>query len=133
MDLSKFKLIFILIFVQSFAFGQIFVLSYKIVIKQNIVSADSLYISDLMVPSKKFIGVKTFLINSEKRDNNRYIIKKNREYILEVLFKQGIILKDFTTSSNLQARNQTTIILPPVYIAIDRIGLETYFTILKER
>lgn len=112
-------------------FGEIYILSYKIVVKNGIVSADSLYIADLMIPSKTFQTVETYLLEAKKRDNNRFIIRQNREYILESLFKRGIILQDFTTSINLQSRNQTVMILPPLYISIDRIGLDTYFSILE--
>ena len=130
-DYSIFKLFLISIFFQMSLFGEIYILSYKIVVKNGIVSADSLYIADLMIPSKTFQTVETYLLEAKKRDNNRFIIRQNREYILESLFKRGIILQDFTTSINLQSRNQTVMILPPLYISIDRIGLDTYFSILE--
>jgi len=130
-DYSIFKLFLISIFFQMSLFGEIYILSYKIVVKNGIVSADSLYIADLMIPSKTFQTVETYLLEAKKRDSNRFIIRQNREYILESLFKRGIILQDFTTSINLQSRNQTVMILPPLYISIDRIGLDTYFSILE--
>jgi len=131
MDYSIFKF-FILILILKFSlFGEIYILSYKIVVKNGIVSADSLYIANLMIPSKKFKTVETYILEAKKRDSNRFIIRKNREYILETLFKKGIILNDFTTSINFQNRNQTVMILPPLYISIDRIGLDTYFSHLQ--
>ena len=130
-DYSIFRIFLFIAILNLSLFGKIYILSYKIVVKSGIVTADSLYISNLMIPSQRFEVVEEYLLESNKRDNDRFIIRQNREYILETLFKKGIILNDFTTTINFQSRNQTVMILPPIYIAIDRIGLDTYFTILN--
>jgi len=132
MDFLIFRFFIIFIFFQISIFGEIYILSYKIVTKNSVVATESLYISQLMVPSKQFKVIQRMELDSEDRDNNRYIIKKNRENILDVLFKRGIIINDFTTALNLQGSSQTTIILPPIHISINRLNNDSYLTILKE-
>ena len=107
-------------------------LSYKIVIKNNIVFTESLYVSDLMIPSKKFKYSQRIMLESKDKDNNFSILKQNRENILQALFSNGVILEDYTTALNLQGETQTTMILPPIYISIDRLNQKTYLTILKK-
>ena len=132
MDCLIFRFLTIFFLFKISLFGEIYVLSYKIVIKNNIVFTESLYVSDLMIPSKKFKYSQRIMLESKDKDNNFSILKQNRENILKVLFANGVILEDYTTALNLQGETQTTMILPPIYISIDRLNKQTYLTILKE-
>ena len=85
-----------------------------------------------MVSSKKFQYEGFIQLEGAIRDSDRYIIEKNRELILERLFKDGIIIRDFSENRELSNNSQTTIILPPIYVALERDSLDIYLIILKE-
>lgn len=133
MGYLTFKILFIISLFQISLFSEIYILSYKIVIKNSIFSADSLFISKLMIPSKKFQEISIIELESNKSDNNRFILTKNREIILNFLFKKGVILQDYSESFNFQGSSQTTMILPPLYISLNRFNYGTYLTILQEK
>ena len=112
--------------------GNVYILSYKIVVQNGTILNDSLYVSPLMVSSKKFQYEGFIQLEGAIRDSDRYIIEKNRELILERLFKDGIIIRDFSENRGLSNNSQTTIILPPIYVALERDSLDIYLIILKE-
>lgn len=132
MGYSIFRLYTLLVLFTLSLYGEIYVLSYKVVLKNNLIASDSLYIAPLMVPSKKFKSIGFIELEGERVDSDRYIIQKNRDYILETLFKRGIIINDYTTNRNFSSTSQTTVILPPIYIALERGILENNLIILQE-
>jgi len=133
MDYLIFRFLFLTTISYISLFGEIYILSYKIVVQNSVVTTDSLYLSKLMIPSKRFKILYQTSLESEERDSDRYIIEKNRDFILETLFKKGVIVKDYTTAINFQSRTKMVMILPPAYISIDRYyNNSSYLTILKE-
>ena len=127
------SLIFRIFFIFTLSlYGEIYILSYKVVVKNGIITSDSLYISPLMVSSKKFKYDGFIQLEGEIRDNNKYLIRKNKELILERLFKNGIIINGFSKNHDFASTSQTTILLPPLYVALQRDSLYVNLIILKE-
>jgi hypothetical protein len=112
--------------------GEIYIFSYKIVTKDSKVAVDSLYVSELMTNYKKFRGVSSIEVEGSVRDSDRLIIERSKDQILEWLLTQNAIIEDHTRTSNLQGRSQTTLLLPPQYIALERVNGSLFMTLLDE-
>jgi hypothetical protein len=110
--------------------GEIYILSYKLVTKGNRVSAESLYISSPMV-EKRYTPIRSLKVEASRFDNDRYVIQKNRDEILEFLFKSGISIRDFSRNIGMAGNSQTTLLLPPLYIALDRVSIGNFITLLE--
>lgn len=127
-----FKQFFILSFIAISLYGEVYVLSYKVVVKSNLVTSDSLYISNLMVPSKRFKSINFIELEGNRRDSDSFVLQKNRDKILGTLFKNGVVVEDNTKAINQHSKSLTTIILPPIYVSLERSNLDINLIILKE-
>jgi hypothetical protein len=128
MDFLKYRFISIsLLLSLSSLWGEVYILSYKIVVKNSKISSESLYISSPMRKSRYLI-VDSIEVDGKREDSDRKIIDDNREEILEFLFKSGVSVNDFTRNYS----SQTTLLLPPIYIAIDRVTSGAFITLLRK-
>ncbi len=124
-------LIFILVFQLK---ATVYILTYKIIISNNIVRSENLTISTPMLPVK-YLKLKKvsawFSLKAKKKDSDKDIIQANREKILEILFREGILINSFSNNTSSRNSETITLILPPIYIAIIGLAQERYFSILK--
>ena len=112
----------------------VYILTYKIVISNNIVRSESLTISTPMLPIKdlKLKRVSAwFSLQAKKNDSDKDIIQINREKILNILFREGILINSFSNNTSSRNSETITLMLPPIYIAIVGLYQERYFSILK--
>jgi hypothetical protein len=123
--------IFILVFQLK---ATVYILTYKIVISNSIVRSESLTISTPMLPVKdlKLKRVSSwFSLEAKKKDSDKDIIQLNREKILNILFREGILINSFSNNTSSRNSETITLMLPPIYIAIVGLYQERYFSILK--
>ena len=124
-------LTFILIFQLK---ATVYILTYKIVISNSIVRSENLTISTPMLPVKdlKLKRVSAwFSLEAKKKDSDKDIIQINREKILNILFREGILINSFSNNTSSRNSETITLMLPPIYIAIVGLYQERYFSILK--
>ncbi|EJF06737.1 hypothetical protein ThvES_00011760 [Thiovulum sp. ES] len=125
------KIFFIFKLLSVLLFGEIYILSYKIVTEKNRIFTDSLYLSKPM-RAKKYSAVSTISVDGNRWESDRKIINKNRDEILNFLFAEnGISIRDFTKSGNRGVSSRTTLLLPPIHISIERGIDEVFITLLK--
>jgi hypothetical protein len=125
------KIFFIFKLFSVLLFGEIYILSYKIVTEKNRIFTDSLYLSKPM-RAKKYYPVSTISVDGDRWESDKKIINKNRDEILNFLFaKNGISIRDFTKSGNHGISSRTTLLLPPIHISLERGIDEVFITLLK--
>jgi hypothetical protein len=124
------KLTLILLVLITPLLSEVFIISYRVSIKDNKIYGEKLNLSPIM-RSMNFRSIASIEVDSDYDDTSREIVRKHKEEILEFLFKSGVKLDNQTTLSAYGSSSITALQLPVQYIAIDRTKSFSLITLLK--
>lgn len=123
------KLCCALIFSVSFLFAQQYIVSYQAKVRDAYLINESFYVSAAMVETKKEPQASLTLNANTK--NVQKLFSKNRDELLDFLFKSGVHLKSEGLSENAMHTSLTTLYLPSTYLKVEFNNQFANITLLK--
>ena len=96
-----------------------YIINYRCIVSKHRLISEKFNITRAMIEKNNYKILYSFKIDTMKNKNLLQILKKNRDIIIENLFKQDIILTDNSTKNRFNIKTKTILTIPNQYILVD--------------